>query len=389
MSGLRKTLDHLKSLRRKLEGLLNAGHAGPPGAGPEADTTPGPLREIAPFGSNPGNLRMHLHVPGSRPNGPPPLVVALHGCGQSAAEYARGTGWSSLADRHGFLVLYPEQQAANNPRTCFSWFQPHDIARNGGEALSIHQMVEHACTMFGADRRRVYVTGLSAGGAMAAVMLAAYPEVFAGGAIIAGLPYGAAATVQEALEAMFQEQSPSTRALGDRVRAASRHSGPWPRISVWHGSADQIVKPSNAGHIVRQWCHVHGLAPEPSREERIGRHTRRVWAGGDGSALIESYAISGMGHGVPLASAAGAGPFFLDTGIASTHRIARFFDLGEMALPEPESVQSMPVLDSELAIAAAFRNAGLSVPEMPKGPRAFTDPGPIIEAALKAAGLRR
>ena len=121
-----------------------------------------------------------------------PLVIALHGCTQTSDEYDHGTGWSSLADSLGFAVVYPQQQPANNPKNCFSWFLPGDIVRGHGEALSIREMVEHAIATFAADRRKVFVTGLSAGGGMASVMLATYPEVFAGGAIIAGLPYGCA-----------------------------------------------------------------------------------------------------------------------------------------------------------------------------------------------------
>src|SRR6185437_13350080 len=103
-------------------------------------------------------------------------------------------------------------------------------------------MIEKAVGAFGIDQRRVFVTGLSAGGAMVSVMMAAYPELFAAGAIIGGLPYGSAANVQEAFDAMFNDRAPSARALGDRVRAASKHRGPWPRISVWHGTADTMVK---------------------------------------------------------------------------------------------------------------------------------------------------
>ncbi len=119
-----------------------------------------------------------------------------------------------LADRLGFAVVYAEQQPANNPKNCFSWFLPGDTARDLGEARSIRQMVEHAIAAFGIDRNRIFVTGLSAGGAMASTMLATYPEVFAGGAIIAGLPHGSARSVQQAFDAMFTEQSHSAAVLG-------------------------------------------------------------------------------------------------------------------------------------------------------------------------------
>ena len=106
-------------------------------------------------------------------------------------------------------------------------------------------MVEKMIVDHGIDRRRVFVTGLSAGGAMTSVMLATYPEVFAAGAIIAGLPYGTATNVKEAFESMGQVRARSAREWGDLMRAASPHKGPWPRVSVWHGGADPVVKPKN------------------------------------------------------------------------------------------------------------------------------------------------
>ena len=146
-----------------------------------------------------------------------------------------------------------EQQRSNNPNGCFNWFQPEHSRRNQGEPLSIRQMIEKSVVDHGVDRRQVFITGLSAGGAMASNMLACYPEVFAGGAIIAGLPYGAAATVQQAFETMFQSPSRSAREWGDLVRKASPHRGPWPRVSIWHGNADKTVIPSNALEILKQW----------------------------------------------------------------------------------------------------------------------------------------
>jgi len=230
MHDLRNVLARLQALRSKFEGLLASARKKEVRA---PDYRPTRLRELAGFGANPGNLRMFAYAPERLPPNAP-LVIALHGCTQTADEYDRGTGWSSLADRLGFAVVYPQQQPANNPKSCFSWFLPGDITRGHGEALSINEMVEHAIKTFAADRSKIFVTGLSAGGAMASVMLATYPELFAGGAIIAGLPYGCARNVQQAFEAMFAEEGHTAQALGDRVRAASRYRGPWPKISVWH-----------------------------------------------------------------------------------------------------------------------------------------------------------
>ena len=197
--------------------------------------------------------------------------MVLHGCGQTAAGYDHGAGWSTLARRYGFALLFPEQQRSNNPNGCFNWFEPGDTRRDGGEAASIRAMVDRMVRDHGIDRDRVFITGLSAGGAMTSAMLACYPEVFAGGAIIAGLPYGAAGNVQQAFESMFQCPSRPAREWGDLVRSASpRHNGPWPRVSVWHGSADTTVVPSNAREILeavdrRAWTGGGAVGAEPGR----------------------------------------------------------------------------------------------------------------------------
>ena len=432
MHDLPGVLARLQTLRSKFEALLASARRKAVRA---RDDRPTRLRELAGFGANPGNLRMFAYAPEQlRPNAP--LVIALHGCTQTAAEYDSGTGWSFIADRLGFAVVYPQQQPANNPKSCFSWFLPGDMTRGHGEALSIKEMVEHAIRTFGAERSKVFVTGLSAGGAMASVMLATYPELFAGGAIIAGLPYGCARNVQQAFEAMFAEEGDPAQWLGDRVRAASRYRGPWPKISVWHGTSDPIVKPSNGEAIIRQWINVHGLSEVHSYEELIGSHTRRVWSDAKGDALIEAFSINGMAHGVPLRTTTGeescgaGGAFFLDVGISSTHHIARFwglhkflvekqrvaalmpapcamlYDEGNSVIPRarPETVhvstedvstqcderEAQYALNPNDVIAAAFQAAGL--PDLPKaspGAGLRVEPGPIIAAALKAAGLAR
>ncbi|HEX5517752.1 MAG TPA: PHB depolymerase family esterase, partial [Pseudolabrys sp.] len=131
------------------------------------------LREIFDFGSNPGNLRMFGYRPSTLANNPA-LVVVLHGCTQTAAGYDIGAGWSTLADRYGFALLLPEQQRSNNPNGCFNWFQPPHSRRDHGEPLSIRQMIEKSVIDHGIDRRQVFITGLSAGGAMTSNMLACY-----------------------------------------------------------------------------------------------------------------------------------------------------------------------------------------------------------------------
>jgi feruloyl esterase len=353
-----------------------------PGAGagaahPVSGTSRGQLAELAAFGTNPGKLRMYLHVPASlAPQ--PGLVVVLHGCTQTAAGYDLGAGWSTLAERYGFALLLPEQGRLNNPRLCFNWFRPSDTGRDLGEAASIRQAVARVLIDHPAlDRARVFVTGLSAGGAMTSVMLATYPEVFAAGAIIAGLPFGCANGMQEALEAMNNGRSRPAPAWGDLVRAASRHRGPWPRVSVWHGDADTVVAPLNAGEIIKQWTDVHGLPETPGEADRLDGHPRRIWRGADGQIAVEEILVRGMAHGTPLAIAGvdephgAAGPFLLDVGIASSFHIARFFGLiGPHMSQRPESAK-----------------AGESAAR--KQPPGSLDIGGVISRALRAAGLLR
>lgn len=293
-----------------------------------------PLQETGDFGSNPGALRMFSFLPDHRPPSPA-LVVVLHGCGQTAAGYDLGAGWSTLAKHYGFALLMPQQQSSNNGNGCFNWFNPEDTARDSGEACSIRQMIARMVLDAGIDERRIFVTGLSAGGAMTSVMLATYPEIFAGGAIIAGLPFGVATNMREALSGMFQSPSRPASELGDLVRNASNHRGPWPKLSVWHGSADRTVNPANADEIVKQWLDVHQLPSAPMSEATVDGYPRQVWWNADGETIVESYTITNMAHGTPLGIGdnderyGAQGAFLIEAGISSSYHIANFFGLTE------------------------------------------------------------
>ena len=362
-----------------------------PGVWQKADS-PSHLSEVCGFGSNPGCLRMFTHSP---PNlqAQSPLVVVLHGCLQNAAGYDQGAGWSTLADRYGFALLFPEQQHSNNPNGCFNWFQPGDTERGRGEALSIREMVDRMVSDHDIDRRRVFITGLSAGGAMASVMLATYPDVFAGGAIVAGLPYGAAANVQQAFESMRQCPSRPAPAWGNLIRSASAHPGPWPRVSVWHGGADVTVAPSNSDEIVKQWANVHGLDLAPSSTEDADGFARRVWRNADAEEVIEAFTIPHMAHGTPIETGEAldqcgrAGAFLLDVGISSSFRIAKFWGIADHVFERTlEETASERVARNLQVIDCTIRETDSSF-ERTTVPPANFDVGVVIANALKAAGL--
>ncbi|MFD5633080.1 PHB depolymerase family esterase [Streptomyces sp. NPDC127077] len=320
------------------------------------------VTRVTGFGSNPGQLNMYVYRPASLPANPP-VVVALHGCTQSAQAYADNSGLPGLADRDGFVLVLAETTSSNNINKCFNWFQTTDNRRGQGEALSISQMVSHAVSAYGADPGRVYVTGLSAGGAMTSVMLAAYPDVFAAGAVVAGLPYDCTRD-NSPYTCMNPGVDLAPSAWAQRVRDAyPSYDGPWPRTAIWYGEQDTTVVPRNATELRDQWTAVQGLPQTPTRGSVIGpdstRHDEYLTA--DGTVAVEVDAVPGIGHGTPVEPGTGAqqcgatgAPYFLDS-ICSSYWIARFFGLddtgsGGSSLPAPTGLATGAVTGTSVSL---------------------------------------
>jgi poly(hydroxyalkanoate) depolymerase family esterase len=289
------------------------------------------LVQVTNFGSNPGNLNMYVYRPDGLGSGAP-VVVALHGCSQNANAYYTNSGWRKYADLFGFIAVFPEQKTANNASACFNWFNAGDVARGQGEALSVKQMVDYVQSTYGADPSRTFVTGLSAGGAFAAVMLATYPDVFEAGSIVAGIPYGCAPATSPYI-CMLTGVSKTPTQWGNLVRNAfPGYSGPYPRVSIWHGTSDTVVVPANANASRDQWTTVWGISTTPTSTSSLPANTTVENYDRDGQTVVRVQRVGGMGHGTPVdpgsaTNQCGAtGAYFLDT-ICSAYYDALFFGL--------------------------------------------------------------
>jgi poly(hydroxyalkanoate) depolymerase family esterase len=257
-------------------------------------------------------LPSRLYVPSRyRSEQAAPLLVMLHGCTQSAEEFAALTKMNRYAEQHGFLVIYPEQIRRANLKRCWNWFRPENQVRDQGEPLAIMRIVDDVQQHYHIDTDRVYVAGLSAGAAMAVILGATYPDIFAAVGVCAGVAYRAATSFSEALTAM-RRGTVRSRSHG---YAAYQAMGQYRRVVpliVFHGSADSTVAPVNASQIVAQWSQANRFAAggTTSSEPTLasvsdgmvpgGRsYTRRVYEGFDGDVVIEMYLVNRMGHSWP------------------------------------------------------------------------------------------
>ncbi|HEY4176350.1 MAG TPA: PHB depolymerase family esterase [Kofleriaceae bacterium] len=284
------------------------------------------MAPITSFGSNPGALNAYEHIPANLPANAP-LVVVLHGCTQQAVDMVHA-GWNTLADANGFAVVYAEQTTANNPLHCFNWAGENgdtaNLVRGMGENESIIQIVDTAIAAHHLDTTRVYVTGVSAGAAMSAVMLATWPDRFAAGSIMAGIPYRCGTSLTDAYACQSGATNKTPTQWGDLVRAASTTTT-FPRVQIWQGTSDSAVNPANAQELVSQWTNVHGDDQTADSTMTDGVATITTYG-----ASVELWSIANMNHGISIGGTscpASAASYFIDTGVCSTLHAAEFFGL--------------------------------------------------------------
>jgi poly(hydroxyalkanoate) depolymerase family esterase len=253
-----------------------------------------------------------VYVPHRLPRGAVPLVVVLHGCDQSPEEVAAGTRLNALADRAGFVAVYPEQGGHHNSGRCWNWFRPQHQARDAGEPAAIVEIIQRLLpdgTRAVIDPARVYVLGMSAGGAMASILAATYPDVFAAVGIHSGLQYAAARNLPSALLAM-RRGGPDPHLQGGLAYAAMGRQARVVPAMVVHGDHDTSVWAGNGEQVVRQWLATARLAsrgllrPDFARPDisHAGRspgqlpYWVRAWNDLSGRPIVEYWSVSGLGH---------------------------------------------------------------------------------------------
>jgi len=272
------------------------------------------------FGDNPGALTAS-YLPARATNRP--LVVLLHGCSQNGEQFSRQSGFFKQATMHDFNLLLPQQNSDNHENLCFNWYSEGDYKKGKGEHLSLINMI--LATQKTTKSNGTYIAGLSAGGAMANILLLSSPDIFAGGAIIAGIPFPCARDLSSALNCMKQGMS-SYQAIPQRL---AKQGQPLPKISIWTGMQDKIVSPINTLQIAKQWRDYHQTEQEIKTKAESWNKT--TWLDPSQVAQVELIEIEQMTHGIAVNSTIKGGgtpaPYLLEAPISAATDIIDFWQI--------------------------------------------------------------
>ncbi|MEU4770154.1 PHB depolymerase family esterase [Actinosynnema sp. NPDC023794] len=255
------------------------------------------LQEVRDFGYNPSGIKMFVYVP-DNVAAKPAVVVGVHWCTGTAQDFHRGTQYASLADRHGFIVIYPSAVSSDR---CWDVHSRAVLTHNGGgDAQGIVSMVKYVQQRYNGDPARTFVTGHSSGGMMTNVLLGSYPDVFQAGASFAGVPFGCfAGTNSWNTECAEGRINKTPQQWGDLVRAAyPGYSGPRPRVQLWHGTEDDVLRFANFGEAIRQWTNVHGVSTTPTSTEY--NTPRSTWTRTRYGSRVEAIREQGQPHNLQI-----------------------------------------------------------------------------------------
>jgi acetylxylan esterase len=273
------------------------------------------LTEVTGFGANPSNLRMFLYVP-DNVAARPAIVVGVHWCGGNGQAFYSGTQYAQLADRYGFIVIYP---SVTRSSACFDVYTEQALRRGGGsDPVGIASMVSYVQQRYNVDPNRIFATGVSSGAMMTNVLLALYPDVFDAGSAFAGVPYTCFATTGGSEwngECSSGQIIKTAQEWGTLVRNANPgYTGPWPRMQTSHGTEDTGLHYQNFSEQIKQWTNVHGLSQTPTYTDTPqAGYTRTRYGGSGGMAPVEAISMAGVGLNLPVDATQAIRFFGLDT----------------------------------------------------------------------------